>query len=75
MGHKHSKLEAVICSSYTCPSCQEIFKPDTPSKEVNEYIINCSQSLNTIDLFPPLNNSKSSKKKTVSNKTKLNPYK
>ena len=77
MGHKHSKLEAVIGSSYTCPSCQEIFKPDTPSKEVNEHIINCSQTINTIDLFSPLNNTntKSSKKKTVSNKTKLNPYK
>ena len=77
MGHKHSKLEAVIGSSYTCPSCQEIFKPDTPSKEVNEHIINCSQTINTIDLFSPLNNTntKSSKKKTVTNKTKLNPYK
>ena len=33
MGHKHSKLEAVIGSSYTCPSCQEIFKPDTPFEQ------------------------------------------
>ena len=36
MGHKHSKLEAVIGTSYTCPSCQEVFKPDTLSKEVND---------------------------------------
>ena len=62
MGHKHSKLEAVIGSSYTCPSCQEVFKPDTPSKEVNEHIINCSQTFTSTDLFSPYN-SKPSKKR------------
>ena len=76
MGKKHSKLEAVIGSSYTCPSCQEIFNADTPSKQVNEHIINCSHSptsLSSDDLFNPIN-LKSSKKKTISNKnSKLDP--
>ena len=76
MGKKHSKLEAVIGSSYTCPSCQEIFNADTPSKQVNEHIINCSHSptsLSSDDLFNPIN-LKSSKKKTISNKNyKLDP--
>ena len=77
MGHKHSKLEAVIGSSYTCPSCQEVFKPDTPSKEVNEHIINCSHSptsSSSNDLFNPLS-IKPVKKKTITSKinSKLDP--
>ena len=75
MGHKHSKLEAVIGSSYTCPSCQEVFKPDTPSKEVNEHIINCSHSptsLSSNDLFTPLS-LKPAKKKTSKTISKLDP--
>ena len=76
MGHKHSK-EAIIGSTYTCPSCQEVFQPDTPSKEVNEHIINCSHSpmsLSSNDLFTPLT-LKPVKKKTMTNKggSKLDP--
>lgn len=76
MGHKHSK-EAIIGSTYTCPSCQEVFQPDTPSKEVNEHIINCSHSpmsLSSNDLFTPLT-LKPDKKKTITNKggSKLDP--
>ena len=76
MGHKHSK-EAIIGSTYTCPSCQEVFQPDTPSKEVNEHIINCSHSpmsLSSNDLFTPLT-LKPVKKKTLTNKgdSKLDP--
>ncbi len=76
MGHKHSK-EAIIGSTYTCPSCQEVFQPDTPSKEVNEHIINCSHSpmsLSSNDLFTPLT-LKPVKKKTITNKgdSKLDP--
>ena len=75
--HKQSKLEAVIGSSYACPSCQEVFKPETPSKEVNEHIINCSHSpmsLSSKDLFTPLS-LKPVKKKTITNKgnSKLDP--
>ena len=78
MGHKHSKLEAVIGTSYTCPSCQEVFKPDTLSKEVNEHIINCSHSSNLIksnDLLSPFNLKPIRKKTTITNKTnsKLEP--
>ena len=78
MGHKHSKLEAVIGTSYTCPSCQEVFKPDTLSKEVNEHIINCSHSSNLIksnDLLSPFNLKPIRKKTTITNKTnsKLDP--
>ena len=78
MGHKHSKLEAVIGTSYTCPSCQEFFKPDTLSKEVNEHIINCSHSSNLIksnDLLSPFNLKPIRKKTTITNKTnsKLEP--
>ena len=78
MGHKHSKLEAVIGTSYTCPSCQEVFKPDTLSKEVNEHIINCSHSSNLIksnDLLSPFNLKPIKKKTTITNKTnsKLEP--
>ena len=78
MGHKHSKLEAVIGTSYTCPSCQEVFKPDTLSKEVNEHIINCSHSSNLIksnDLLSPFNLKSIRKKTTITNKTnsKLEP--
>ena len=70
MGHKNSKLEAVIGTSYTCPSCQEVFKPDTPSKEVNEHIINCShysKSIDSNDLFSPFS-LKPTRKKTTNNK-------
>ena len=77
MGHKHSK--AIIGSSYTCPSCQQVFGPKTPTKEVNDHIINCSHSplsmsskeLHT-SLLLNLNNTRN---KTLSSKTvaKLNP--
>ena len=76
MGSKHSKLEAVIGSKYTCPSCQEEFAADTPSKEVNEHIINCSHystSSSDNNLFSSFN-TKSSKKKNASNNSKLNPW-
>ena len=83
MGHKHSKqkLGAIIGSTYTCPSCQQIFDPKTPAKEVNDHIINCSHSpgsLSSKDLFTNLSlNLKSNRSKTVSTKTvaKLNPLK
>ena len=79
MGHKHSKYKAIIGSSYTCPSCQQVFDPKTPTKEVNEHIINCSHSptsTSSKDLFTPLSlNLKPSRKKTISstNVAKLNP--
>ena len=79
MGHKHSKYKAIIGSSYTCPSCQQVFDPKTPTKEVNEHIINCSHSptsTSSKDLFTPLSlNLKPSRKKTFSstNVAKLNP--
>ena len=79
MGHKHSKYKAIIGSSYTCPSCQQVFDPKTPTKEVNEHIINCSHSptsTSSKDLFTPLSlNLKPSRKKTMSstNVAKLNP--
>ena len=81
MGNKHSKkkFEAIIGSSYTCPSCQQIFDAKTPTKEVNDHIINCSHSptsLSSKDLYTPLSlNLKISRNKTVSTKSvaKLNP--
>ena len=76
MGSKHPKLEAVIGSKYTCPSCQEEFPADTTSKEVNEHIINCSHystSPSENNLFSSFN-TKSSKKKASLNKSKLNPW-
>ena len=81
MGHKHSKkkLESIIGSSYTCPSCEQIFDPSTPTKEVNEHIINCSHSptsLSSNELYTPLSlNLKPSGNNTFSSKSnaKLNP--
>lgn len=81
MGHKHSKkkLESIIGSSYTCPSCEQIFDPSTPTKEVNEHIINCSHSptsLSSNELYTPLSlNLKPSRNNTFSSKSnaKLNP--
>ena len=72
MGNKHSK-KAIIGSTYTCPSCQQIFDPKTPAKEVNDHIINCSHSptsLSSKDLYTPLSlNLKFNRSKTVSTKT------
>ena len=81
MGHKNSKkkYESTIGSSYTCPSCQHVFDLNTPTKEVNEHIINCSHSptsLSSNDLFTSLTlDIKPMKNKTMSTKSiaKLNP--
>ena len=79
MVNKHTKHKAIIGSSYTCPSCQQIFDEKTPAKEVNDHIINCSHSptsLSSKDLYTPLSlNLKPSRHKTVSSKNvaKLNP--
>ncbi len=79
MGHKHSKYKAIIGSSYTCPSCQQVFDQNTPTKEVNDHIINCSHSAlstSSKDLFTPLSlNLKPARKKTISSTSvaKLNP--
>ena len=86
MGKRQSKqkLEAIIGSTYTCPSCQQIFDSKTPAKEVNEHIIVCSHSssssssLSSKDLHTPLSlNIKPSKNKSISTKSmaKLNPFK
>ena len=77
MGHKHSK--AIIGSSYTCPSCQQVFGPKTPTKEVNDHIINCSHSplsMSSKELHTSLSlNLNNTRSKTMSSKTvaKLNP--
>ena len=77
MGHKHSK--AIIGSSYTCPSCQQVFGPKTPTKEVNDHIINCSHSplsMSSKELHTSLSlNLNNTRNKTLSSKTvaKLNP--
>ena len=81
MGKKHSKqkFEAIIGSTYTCPSCQKIFDSKTPAKEVNEHIINCSHapsSLSSKDLYTSLSlGLKPSRNKTFTSKSivKLNP--
>ena len=80
MGKKHSKQKAIIGIAYTCPSCQIEFNPNTPSKEVNEHIINCSHSptsLSSKDLYTPLSlNLKPHRSKTTSSKsisTNFNP--
>ena len=80
MGKKHSKQIAIIGIAYTCPSCQIEFNPNTPSKEVNEHIINCSHSpisLSSKDLYTPLSlNLKPHRSKTISSKsisTNFNP--
>ena len=86
MGKSQSKqkLESIIGSTYTCPSCQQIFDSKTPAKEVNEHIIVCSHSssssssLSSKDLHTPLSlNIKPSKNKSISTKSmaKLNPLK
>ena len=77
MGHKHSK--AIIGSSYTCPSCQQVFGPKTPTKEVNDHIINCSHSplsMSSKELHTSLSlNLNNTRSKTMSSKAvaKLNP--
>ena len=62
MGHKQSKekkYEATIGDSYNCPSCHQFFDANTPTKEVNQHIINCSHtepskpSSDDFDLFDP----------------------
>ena len=74
MGHKHSKQKAIIGMAYTCPSCQMEFNPNTPSKEVNEHIINCSHaptSISSKDLHTSLSlNPKLNRSKTSSSKSK-----
>ena len=83
MGNKHSKKKeqkATIGSSYTCPSCQTIFDPNTLTQEVNEHIINCSHSptsLSSKELHTSLSlNLKRPKSKTLSSNriVKLNTF-
>ena len=80
MGKKHSKQKAIIGSSYTCPSCQQLFDSNTPTQDVNEHIINCSHSptsLSSKELHTSLSlNINHSKNKTVSTKSvaKLNTF-